>query len=82
MGGHLCRKSLKHKYFATLKVNKSVSICFEAYKYRIVFYCFWNNKTSQKIFLLTKARALALDDSIYASPGISSDFFMLIIVKR
>ena len=32
--------------------------------------------------LLTKARALALDDSIYASPGISSDFFVLIILKR
>ena len=28
----LCRKLLKRKYFATLKVNKSVSICFETYK--------------------------------------------------
>ena len=78
MGGRLCRKLLKRKYFAMLKVNKSVSICFETYK---VLYCIWNNKTSQNIFLLTKARALALDDSIYSSPGISSDFFALIIVK-
>ena len=76
MGGHLCRKLLKWKYFATLKVNKSV---LKHIKYQIVFYCVWNNKTSQKMF---EARALALDDSIYASPGISSDFFVLIIVKR
>ena len=31
-GGRLCRKLLKRKYFATLKVNNSVSICFETYK--------------------------------------------------
>ena len=50
-------------------------------KYQIVFYCIWNNKNQPKFFLLTKARALALDDSIYGSPDISSDFFVLIIVK-
>ena len=35
-GGRLCRKLLKCKYFATLKVNKSVSICFETYKLSVV----------------------------------------------
>ena len=77
-GGRLCRKLLKRKYFATLTVNKSV---LKRIKYQIVLYCIRNNKTSQK-FLLTKARALALDDSTYASPSISSGLFALIIVKR
>ena len=57
VGGRLCRKLLKRKYFAMLKVNKSVSICFETYK------------VSNCVLLLTQARAFALDDNIYASPG-------------
>ena len=32
VGADLFRKILKRKYFATLMVNKSVSICFETYK--------------------------------------------------
>ena len=72
-GGTFVQKVINTEVFRYQSVLKCI-------EYQIVFYCVWNNKTTQKN-LLTKVRALALDDSIYASPGISSDFFMLIIVK-